>query len=106
VLNLNLAAQMLAAIVRGDPREVRAYSEGSNFDLNDATAGLHGNTPLMLACAPTEKIAVLDFLLGCKGLQKDAVNSRGMTALHQAAWYGQERAVEMLLRAGASLSIQ
>ena len=85
----------------------------------------------MIACAPTEKLAVLGFLLSCVGVQKDKVNARGMTgdhhtlldepaiaqrteafarlactALHQAAWYGQEEAVRMLLEAGASLDIR
>ena len=44
--------------------------------------GLHGNTALMIACAPTEKLAVLGFLLSCVGVQKDKVNARGMTGDH------------------------
>ena len=60
----------------------------------------------MIACAPTEKLRVLDMLLLCNDLDKDAVNNRGMTALHQAAWYGQEKAVDMLLRAGAALDVK
>ena len=34
---------MLAAVVRGDPHEVRTYMEDS-VDINDATLGMHGNT--------------------------------------------------------------
>jgi hypothetical protein len=36
----------------------------------------------MIACAPTEKLAVLGFLLSCVGVQKDKVNARGMTGDH------------------------
>ena len=97
---------MLAAVVRGDPHEVRSYIEAEGFDVNDAAAGSHGNTPLMVACAPSERLRVLALLLERTDLAMDAVNRRGMTALHQAAWYGQERAVEMLLRAGAGVSIK
>lgn len=97
---------MLAAVVRGDPKEVRAYLETGGVDINAADYGLHGNTALMVACAPTEKLRVLDYLLQCKDLQRDAVNRSGMTALHQAAWYGQELAVEMLLGAGADMTIK
>ena len=107
---------------------MQTYVQESGVDVNAADAGSHGNTPLMVACAPTEKIGVLEFLLKCKGLAMDAVNRRGMTgeislnttrfcknqvlntpmcaALHQAAWYGQEKAVELLLRAGAGLEIK
>ena len=60
----------------------------------------------MIACAPTQKLRVLDMLLLCNDLDKDAVNNRGMTALHQAAWYGQEKTVDMLLRAGAALDVK
>jgi len=97
---------MLAAVVRGDPHEVQSYIDAEGFDVNDAAAGLHGNTPLMVACAPSERLRVLALLLERTDLAKDAVNRRGMTALHQAAWYGQEGAVEMLLRAGARISIK
>mmetsp|Transcript_5566 Transcript_5566/g.19565 ORF Transcript_5566/g.19565 Transcript_5566/m.19565 type:complete len:214 (-) Transcript_5566:1089-1730(-) len=57
----------------------------------------------MAACAPTQRLEVLAFLLEDKKLDKELVNARGMTALHQAAWYGQNEAIEMLLRAGVSL---
>jgi len=97
---------MLAAVVRGDPAEVRLYIEDNAVDVNAAYYGLHGNTALMMACAPTEKLRVLDYLLQSPRLNKDAINRRGMTALHQAAWYGQEQAVELLLRAGADISIR
>lgn len=75
---------MLAAVVRGDPEEVRSYIEDEGFDVNEANAGAHGNTPLMVACAPSEKLLVLSLLLECKHLAKDAVNRRGMTGLSQA----------------------
>ena len=35
---------MLAAVVRGNPEEVRKYIEDSGFDVNAADTGLHGNT--------------------------------------------------------------
>ena len=98
--------KMLAAIVRGDPAEVRAYIADRTFDANAALAARHGNTPLMVACAPTQKLKALEVLLALPHLDKDAVNERGMTALHQAAWYGQREAVEMLLRAGAAHEIR
>jgi len=97
---------MLAAVVRGDPAEVQLYIENNAVDMNAAYYGLHGNTALMVACAPTEKLRVLDYMLQSPRLNKDAINRRGMTALHQAAWYGQEQAVELLLRAGADISIR
>jgi len=61
---------------------------------------------------------VLAFLLNDSKLNKELVNARGMTgmnstaqkcmligfvALHQAAWYGQNEAIQMLLRAGVSI---
>lgn len=64
--------------------------------------GKWGTTPLMAAAAPTQRLEVLKFLLRRKDLDKDAVNKRGMTALHQAAWYGQKDAVYLLLSMGAS----
>jgi hypothetical protein len=67
---------------------------------------LNGNTPLMVACAPTQKLRALEVLLTVPHLDKDAVNNQGMTALHQAAWYGQQEAVAMLLRAGAGHEIR
>ena len=57
----------------------------------------------MAASAPTEKIDVLEYLLALKGSKApclDAKNNKGMTALHQAAWYGQDGAVKRLLKAG------
>ena len=106
-------AKMLAAVVRGDPavrfrrrigthlhvpswmlsacltllvrsQEVRSYIEDEGFDVNEANAGAHGNTPLMVACAPSEKLGVLSLLLDCKHLAKDAVNRRGMTGSYSA----------------------
>ena len=97
---------MLAAIVRGNPAEVRSYIADSGFDPNAADATLNGNTPLMVACAPTQKLRALEVLLTVPHLDKDAVNNQGMTALHQAAWYGQQEAVAMLLRAGAGHEIR
>ena len=35
---------MLAAVVRGNPEEVRKYIEDIGFDVNAADTGLHGNT--------------------------------------------------------------
>jgi hypothetical protein len=96
---------MLAAIVRGNPAEVRSYIK-SGLDPNAADATRNGNTPLMVACAPTQKLPALEVLLTVPHLDKDAVNNQGMTALHQAAWYGQQEAVAMLLRAGAGHEIR
>ena len=97
---------MLAAIVRGNPAEVRSYIDDSGFDPNAADATRNGNTPLMVSCAPTQKLRALEVLLTLPHLDKDAVNNKGMTALHQAAWYGQQEAVDMLLRAGAGHEIR
>ena len=38
---------------------------------------------------------------GALQVDKEARNARGMTALHQAAWYGQAEAVRLLLLGGA-----
>ena len=82
---------MLAAVVRGDPHEVRSYIEAEGFDVNDAAAGSHGNTPLMVACAPSERLRVLALLLE----RTDLARGHGSTPRH--ATPGATRAPAALL---------
>mmetsp|Transcript_5560 Transcript_5560/g.19531 ORF Transcript_5560/g.19531 Transcript_5560/m.19531 type:complete len:80 (-) Transcript_5560:1642-1881(-) len=70
---------MLAAVVRGDLKSVQdALKDGSDINSCDCQ---WGTSPLMAACAPTQRLEVLAFLLEDKKLDKELVNARGMTGL-------------------------
>eukprot|EP00286_Rhodomonas_abbreviata_P011421 CAMPEP_0181337286 /NCGR_PEP_ID=MMETSP1101-20121128/27925_1 /TAXON_ID=46948 /ORGANISM="Rhodomonas abbreviata, Strain Caron Lab Isolate" /LENGTH=112 /DNA_ID=CAMNT_0023447745 /DNA_START=38 /DNA_END=373 /DNA_ORIENTATION=- len=95
---------MLAAAFRGDVEGLKEQlKEGADVNWPD---GKWGTTPLMAAAAPTQRLAALEFLLRRQDTDRDALNKRGMTALHQAAWYGQDEAVHLLLTLGADPEVK
>jgi hypothetical protein len=52
---------MIAAVVRGNVDEVKGWLRDGG-DIN-VVEGKWGTTPLMAACAPSERISVLKYLL-------------------------------------------
>jgi ankyrin repeat protein len=64
-----------------------------------------GNTHLHRAVTEGAKPFVIEFLLK-RGVDIDARNDQGETALIIAAWYGREELVELLLTKGADSNVK
>ena len=80
---------------------IAALLESADINVN-AGRGHAGGTVLHLACLNPEIGPCLRLLLAVPGIDVDARDSEGGTALHVAAAHGASEAVAMLLAAGAS----
>ncbi len=65
---------------------------------------VHGNTPLLSACATGRNVMV--GILLTVGLNLDHQNKKGDTALHVASRGGQHDIIELLLKSGATVDIK
>ena len=84
-------------------RQVVEILVGAGADLVGSSSGndMSSMTPLIGAIEGGNE-AVVDLLLEC-GVDVNVVGGWGSTALHQAAWYGHETIVKLLIEHGAHL---
>lgn len=92
---------LIRAAINGNSRCVSLLLDwGADTDAED----MDGDTPLMLA-ACNNHIKVVKMLLKAQCLV-NRVSDRRRTALHMAAWVGNEQICRLLLQAGADAAIQ
>ena len=94
-----LAAPLIQAASNGDDKFVEKWlNDNPHADPNRSFWG--GNTALITA-ARFGQVRVVKLLVGRQGINIDAINKDGKTALWQACRYGHKGAVEILLSVGA-----
>jgi hypothetical protein len=104
--NSGYKAMHVAAVV-GDTAQMQALAAAGG-DLSQRSS--KGDTPLTAACGyrrdkDSEKVqqaAMVKHLLAQPGVDKDAQNAEGRTAMHLAAWNGNELSLAELHAQGAS----
>ena len=94
-------APLLAAVTLRKADCVAALLDAPGIDVNVGRER-ELDTPLHAACSSSMTDACLGLLLASPGIDVEALNGKGETALHVAAAAGANVAVAMLLAAGAS----